>query len=71
MFLIYKLDNEQGLFRSFTGVDGSAFFVGGVGMTVLKGGDVIMAPIRTGLGLRVGASVGYVRFTPDPTWNPF
>jgi len=71
MFLIYKLDNEQGLFRSFTGVDGSAFFVGGVGMTVLKGGDVIMAPIRTGLGLRVGASIGYVRFTPDPTWNPF
>ena len=71
MFLIYKLDDEQGLFRSFTGVDGSAFFVGGVGMTVLKGGDVIMAPIRTGLGLRVGASVGYVRFTPDPTWNPF
>ncbi len=71
MFLIYRLDNEQGLFRSFTGVDGSAFFVGGVGMTVLKGGDVIMAPIRTGLGLRVGASVGYVRFTPDPTWNPF
>ncbi|MBL8881791.1 MAG: DUF1134 domain-containing protein [Hyphomicrobium sp.] len=71
MFLIYKLDNEEGLFRSFTGVDGSAFFVGGVGMTVLKGGDVIMAPIRTGLGLRVGASVGYVRFTPDPTWNPF
>jgi len=71
MFLIYKLDDEQGLFRSFTGVDGSAFFVGGVGMTVLKGGDVIMAPIRTGLGLRVGASIGYVRFTPDPTWNPF
>ncbi|HMN36490.1 MAG TPA: DUF1134 domain-containing protein [Hyphomicrobium sp.] len=71
MFLIYKLDSEQGLFRSFTGVDGSAFFVGGVGMTVLKGGDVIMAPIRTGLGLRVGASVGYVRFTPTATWNPF
>ncbi|MEZ5899732.1 MAG: DUF1134 domain-containing protein [Hyphomicrobiaceae bacterium] len=71
MFLIYKLDNEQGLYRSFTGVDGSAFFVGGVGMTVLKGGDVIMAPIRTGLGLRVGANVGYVRFTPTATWNPF
>lgn len=71
MFLIYKLENEDALFRSFTGVDGSAFFVGGVGMTVLKGGDVIMAPIRTGIGLRVGASIGYVRFTPNPTWNPF
>lgn len=71
MFLIYKLPNEDALYRRFTGVDGSAFFVGGVGMTVLKGGEVIMAPIRTGIGLRVGASVGYVRFTPKPTWNPF
>lgn len=71
MFLIYKLPTEDAIYRTFTGVDGSAFFVGGVGMTVLKGGEVIMAPIRTGIGLRVGASVGYVRFTPKPTWNPF
>ena len=71
MFLIYRLENRDALFRSFTGIDGSAFFVGGVGMTVLKGGDVIMAPIRTGLGFRVGANIGYVRFTPEPTWNPF
>ncbi|MEQ1715500.1 MAG: DUF1134 domain-containing protein [Hyphomicrobium sp.] len=71
MFLIYKLDSQDALFRTFTGVDGSAFLVGGVGVTVLKGGDVIMAPIRTGLGFRVGASLGYVRFTPKPTWNPF
>lgn len=71
LFLIYKLDNQDALFRSFTGVDGSAFFVGGVGMTILKGGPVIMAPIRTGLGLRVGANIGYIRFTPQATWNPF
>lgn len=71
LFLIYKLPEQNALYRTFTGVDGSAFFVGGVGMTVLKGGEVIMAPIRTGIGLRVGASVGYVRFTATPTWNPF
>ncbi len=71
MFLIYKLTDQDALFRTYTGIDGSAFLVGGVGMTVLKGGDVIMAPIRTGLGLRVGASIGYVRFTQQPTWNPF
>jgi hypothetical protein len=71
LFLIYKLPEQNALYRTFTGVDGSAFFVGGVGMTVLKGGDVIMAPIRTGIGLRVGASIGYVRFTANPTWNPF
>lgn len=71
IFLIYSLTDQDALFRTYSGIDGSAFFVGGVGMTVLKGGDVIMAPIRTGLGLRLGANIGYVRFTPQPTWNPF
>lgn len=71
MFLIYKLREPDGIYRTFTGVDGSAYFVGGVGLTLLKGGEVIMAPIRSGLGLRFGANLGYVRFTDQPTWNPF
>lgn len=71
MFLIYHLSEPEALFRRFTGIDGSAYLVGGVGITFLKGGDVIMAPIRSGLGLRLGANLGYVRFTPKPTWNPF
>jgi hypothetical protein len=71
LFLIYQLEQPDGLFRRFTGVDGSAYLVGGVGMTLLKGGPVMMAPIRSGIGLRLGASIGYVRFTPRPTWNPF
>jgi len=71
MFLIYNLQESRQLFRQFTGVDGSAYFVGGVGITFLKGGDVIMAPIRSGLGFRLGANLGYIRFTPRSTWNPF
>ncbi len=71
LFLIYRLNDDQHLYRMFTGIDGTAYLVGGVGMTLLKGGDVIMAPIRSGLGLRLGASVGYVRFTSHETWNPF
>lgn len=71
LFLIYDLHEPDTLFRRFTGVDGSAYLVGGVGMTLLKGGQVTMAPIRSGLGLRLGASIGYVRFSPRPTWNPF
>ncbi|WP_333795114.1 EipA family protein [Hyphomicrobium sp.] len=71
LFLIYDLHEPNALFRRFTGVDGSAYLVGGVGMTLLKGGDVTMAPIRSGLGLRIGASIGYVRFSSRPTWNPF
>lgn len=71
MFLIYGLKDPTQLFRSFTGIDGSAYVIGGVGVTFLKGGDVTMAPIRSGLGLRVGANIGYVRFTSEPSWNPF
>jgi len=71
MFLIYRLNEPADLYRQFTGVDGSAYFVGGVGITFLKGGKVIMAPIRSGIGLRLGANLGYIRFTPRPTWNPF
>lgn len=71
LFLIYKMHEPDELYRSFTGVDGSAYVVGGVGLTLLKGGPVIMAPIRSGIGLRLGANLGYLRFTPRPTWNPF
>lgn len=71
MFLIYNLREPGQLFRGFTGIDGSAYFVGGVGLTFLKGGDVLMAPIRSGLGFRLGANLGYIRFTPRQTWNPF
>lgn len=71
LFLIYSLEEPEELFRRFAGVDGSAYLVGGVGMTLLRGGNVTMAPIRSGLGLRLGASIGYMRFTPRPTWNPF
>ena len=71
MFLIYNLRDPNDLIREFTGIDGSAYFVGGVGITFLKGGPVLMAPIRSGLGFRIGANLGYIRFTPRPTWNPF
>jgi hypothetical protein len=71
LFLIYRLRNAEQLYDSFTGVDGSAYLVGGVGATLITNGNVVMAPIRSGLGLRLGANIGYIRFTPKPTWNPF
>ena len=71
MFLVYNLERPEDLFARFMGVDGSAYVVGGVGMTFLKKGRVVLAPIRTGLGLRVGANVGYLKFTPERSLNPF
>lgn len=70
MILIYNLRDPEQMFQSFGGIDGSAYLVGGVGLTVMKKGPIILAPIRTGLGLRLGANIGYLRFTPRPRFNP-
>ncbi len=69
--LVYNLQYTSQIYERFGGVDGSAYFVGGVGITFQQHDDVILAPIRAGLGLRLGANVGYLKYTPSPTWNPF
>jgi hypothetical protein len=71
MVLVYNLRDPGDIYRRFGGVDGSAYVVGGVGLTVQKNGDLVTAPIRTGVGLRLGANVGYLKYTRAPTWNPF
>jgi hypothetical protein len=71
LFLIYHLQAPEELYAAFTGIDGSAYLVGGVGATLVTNGRVILAPIRSGLGLRLGANIGYIRFTPKASWNPF
>jgi len=69
--LVYNLGYPAQIFERFAGVEGSAYLVGGVGITFQQHDDVILAPIRAGLGLRLGANVGYLKYTPSPTWNPF
>jgi len=72
LFLIYRMSTPDQLYqKNFTGIEGSAYFVGGLGATFTSNGDVIIAPIRSGLGFRLGANIGYIRFTPKQTWNPF
>ena len=71
MMLVYKLPTTEAIYRRFVGVDGSAYLVGGFGMTALTMDNIVVVPIRTGVGLRLGANVGYLKFTPKPTWNPF
>ncbi len=31
----------------------------------------MIIPVRLGVGFRLGANVGYLKFTDSPTWNPF
>ena len=71
MMLVYNLPRTQAIFDRFGGVNGSAYFVGGFGMTALTANDIVLVPIRTGVGLRLGANLGYLKFTSQPTWNPF
>jgi hypothetical protein len=71
MMLVYDLPDVDTLYARYGGVSGSAYIVAGVGMTVLKSRDVILVPIRTGVGARLGVNVGYLKLTRAPTWNPF
>jgi hypothetical protein len=71
MMLVYNLPATQAIYQRFAGVDGSAYLVGGFGMTALTANDIVLVPIRSGVGLRLGANVGYLKFTPVSTWNPF
>ena len=71
MMLVYNLPAVEAIHQRFAGIDGSAFFIGGLGFTSLSSGDVVVTPIRSGIGARLGVSLGYLKFTPGPTWNPF
>ena len=71
MMLVYNLPRTEAIFERFGGIDGSAYFVGGFGMTALTANDIVLVPIRAGVGVRLGANIGYLKFTPRPTWNPF
>src|SRR5499427_1655731 len=71
MMLVYNLPQTGAIFNRFGGIDGSAYFIGGFGMTALTANRIVVVPIRSGIGLRLGANLGYLKFTESPTWNPF
>ena len=71
MMLVYRLPQTGAIFNRFGGINGSAYLVGGFGMTALTGNDIVLVPIRSGIGLRLGANIGWLKFTESPTWNPF
>jgi hypothetical protein len=71
MILVYNMPTTDAMFTRFAGVAGSAYVVGGVGMTALMAEDMVLVPIKSGVGARLGVNVGYLKFTSHPTWNPF
>jgi hypothetical protein len=71
MVLVYNSDSPRELYKRFIGVEGSAYLVGGLGVNLQKYRNITLAPIRTGVGARLGANVGYLKYSRNPTWNPF
>ena len=69
--LVYHLPNTEKIFQRFPSVDGSLYYVGGVGINYQQRDKIILAPIRLGVGLRAGASIGYMHYTKSKTLNPF
>ena len=69
--LIYNLNDQQKLFQRFPGVEGSLYFVGGAGLNYARTDGITVAPVRLGVGWRQGASVGYIHFTEQKSYNPF
>lgn len=71
MMLVYRLPSVPAIFQRFVGLSGSAYFIGGFGATALTMDNMVVVPIRSGVGFRLGANIGYLKFTPHATWNPF
>ena len=71
LVLVYNLPSIEKVYQRYPGIDGSVYVVGGIGVNYNQRDDIVLAPIRVGVGWRVGASVGYLKVTPTKTFNPF
>lgn len=71
LVLVYNSASPEELYTRFGGVEGSAYLIGGLGVNFQQKDNLILAPIRTGVGARLGANVGYLKYSARPTWNPF
>lgn len=69
--LVYNLYDTQDLFRRYPQVEGSLYVVGGFTATYLRRGDIVLIPIRLGVGWRAGINAGYMKFTEKSRWFPF
>ena len=69
--LVYDLGPTEAIYRRYPGVDGSAYIVGGAGVNYQRAGSTVLAPVRTGVGLRTGVNIGYLNYTREYTPVPF
>nr|WP_284055162.1 DUF1134 domain-containing protein [Stakelama marina] len=69
--LVYNLYDTQELYKRFPQAEGRVYFVGGFSASYLRSGNVVLIPVRMGVGWRLGANIGYMKFTEKQRWLPF
>ncbi len=69
--LVYNLHDTAELYQRFPAVEGSFYYVAGVGMNYQQLDEIVIAPIRIGVGLRAGVNLGYLHFSKERSWIPF
>lgn len=69
--LVYNLYDSQELYKRFPQAEGRVYFVGGFSASYLRSGNVVLIPVRLGVGWRLGANIGYMKFTEKQNWLPF
>lgn len=69
--LVYHLQSVDQIYQRIPGVEGTAYVVAGVGVNYQQTGNLILAPMRTGLGLRGGLNIGYLHYNREHSWLPF
>jgi hypothetical protein len=69
--LCYMLDDPRDIFQRFPGVEGSAYFIGGLGVNYQRTDEIVLAPIRAGVGFRLGANIGYLAYSRKRNYIPF
>lgn len=69
--LVYNLFDSEDLYKRYPAGEGAAYLVGGFNASYLRRGDVVLIPIRVGVGARLGANVGYMKFRKKQNWVPF
>jgi hypothetical protein len=69
--LVYKIRRQEEIFQRFPGVEGTAYYIAGMGVNYQRSGRISLAPIRAGVGFRTGVNIGYLNYTRERDWLPF
>ena len=69
--LVYNLYNTDDLYHRFAAGEGQAYLIGGFNVSYLRRGNIVLIPIRMGVGLRLGVNAGYMKFSRKQKWFPF